>query len=57
LTLQQDFKPDVSSEEAIRQLQSSAGKRFDPEIVKTFCNLKSNEQVHDVETRDELSLV
>jgi response regulator RpfG family c-di-GMP phosphodiesterase len=57
LTLPHDFKPNLSHDEAITRLQSFAGKRFDPEIVKIFCKLKSNGQIKDVETSDELSLI
>ncbi|HZH35112.1 MAG TPA: HD domain-containing phosphohydrolase [Pyrinomonadaceae bacterium] len=57
LTLPRDFKLNLTQEDAIMRLQSFAGERFDPKIVKIFCNLKSSEQVQDVETSDELSLI
>ena len=34
--------------EAINSLQFAAGKRFDPEVVRVFCELNANEHVHNV---------
>jgi HD-GYP domain-containing protein (c-di-GMP phosphodiesterase class II) len=57
LTLPRNFKLKLTQEDAIMRLQSFAGERFDPEIVKIFCNLKSSGQIHDLDPSAELSLI
>lgn len=42
---EKEFQIPLSRSEAIRRLQSEAGKRFDPRIVQVFCEENSNSQV------------
>lgn len=41
MTTRHPAKPDLTHAEAIERLRASAGKKFDPEIVRVFCGLKS----------------
>lgn len=55
LTLQHPSQPNLTHDEAIIRLQSSAGKRFDPAVVRIFCDLKSTGQIGEIKTNIEKS--
>lgn len=41
MTFRRNSQPNLTHAEAIRLLLSFSGKKFDPEIVKTFCEMKT----------------
>lgn len=42
MTTSNSLQPTQTHDEAIMQLQSDGGKKFDPEVIRIFCGLKSN---------------
>lgn len=57
LTFPSFSQPTLTSDEAISQLRLLSGNKFDPEIVKVFCELKSTGQIHDIKANGEMNLV
>lgn len=55
MTARHSLKPDLSHAEALRYLKSNVEKRFDPEVVKNFCQLNSTSQsvISDLNEADE----
>jgi response regulator RpfG family c-di-GMP phosphodiesterase len=56
MTLRSNSNPNLTHDEALTLLQSFAGKRFDPEIVKTFCELKTIRSPGETEIHREMSV-
>jgi response regulator RpfG family c-di-GMP phosphodiesterase len=56
MTTRHPLKPDLTHNEAIEQLQSGAGKKFDPEVIRVFCRLKSIGQIHNMTVKEEIAL-
>lgn len=48
MTTRHPLKPNWTHAEAIEQLQTAAGKKFDPQVVSVFCRLKSIGRIHNI---------
>jgi response regulator RpfG family c-di-GMP phosphodiesterase len=56
MTTRHPLKPNWTHSEAIARLQSDAGKKFDPEVIRVFCQLKSVAQFQNIQVEEEISL-
>ncbi|HEX8367284.1 MAG TPA: HD domain-containing phosphohydrolase [Pyrinomonadaceae bacterium] len=57
MTTRHPLKPNWMHNEAIKRLQADAGKKFDPEVIKVFCQLKSVTQVNNMVVDEEIDLL
>jgi response regulator RpfG family c-di-GMP phosphodiesterase len=56
MTTRHPLKSDRTHSQAIEQLQSAAGKKFDPEVIRVFCGLKSVVQIPNMIVEEEIDL-
>lgn len=47
MTTRHPLRPGFTHEEAVGRLRSEAGKKFDPAVVKAFCELQSSGQIQN----------
>ena len=56
MTTRHPLKPNWTHHEAIERLQAAAGKKFDPEVVRVFCQLQSVGQIHHKTVEEDIVL-
>ena len=56
MTMRHPLKPNWTHTKAIEQLKSAAGKKFDPGVIRVFCQMNSVGQSHNIAVEEEIDL-
>jgi hypothetical protein len=57
MTSERPFRPALTSEEALAEIERNAGKQFHPTIAKAFAALRRGQRLEDVLTAEELASI